>query len=167
MMVQDRANAYTRPTDNATTPIESCIHRRQHWHGTANGYSVCQCHCTDCRAANTKADRWYRNQRPIDPPVRTPPAAKIIDEIGADAPALAELASDPRAACRSELPEVFFPEESVAPSPELALSICGRCRIREECRGAILSVPKWADPGGIWGGMTHEERRAFREAVQR
>lgn len=161
-MVQDRANAYTRPTDNATTPIESCIHRRQHWHGTTTGYSVCGCHCPDCTAANTRRDRHYRLHRLVDPPT-APPPAKIIDEIGHDAPALAELASDPRAACRSSEPEVFFPEESIAPSPELAVSICGGCEIREECRGAILSAPKWADPGGIWGGLTHDQRRRMRE----
>jgi WhiB family redox-sensing transcriptional regulator len=66
------------------------------------------------------------------------------------------------AACRDEDPELFFPIGTSGPAllqVEQAKEVCRRCAVSDECL-------RWAvDTGqdaGVWGGMSEEERRAFR-----
>jgi hypothetical protein len=67
-----------------------------------------------------------------------------------------------RAACRSEDPELFFPDADNGPSYEpqvaSAKAVCLDCPVRNRCLNEALAHI----PDGIAGGMTAEERRAAR-----
>ena len=77
------------------------------------------------------------------------------------APELDELICRPtwhsRAACRGEVPDVFFPSEKG--NYERAKAICARCEVRQDCLAAALAHPEaW----GYWGGTSERERRRIR-----
>lgn len=48
-----------------------------------------------------------------------------------------------------------------------ALALCRRCPVLQQCRDWALSLPDRADPGGIAGGMTEEERSRLRSSPAR
>ncbi|MEM8903918.1 MAG: WhiB family transcriptional regulator [Actinomycetota bacterium] len=73
----------------------------------------------------------------------------------AAAPSVVDWRTD--AACKDEPVETFFSSQLVG----RAKRICGRCPVREACRGEAVSNGV-AD--GVWGGWTPEERRAGRIA---
>jgi WhiB family redox-sensing transcriptional regulator len=67
-----------------------------------------------------------------------------------------------RAACRSEEPDLFFPNGSSGQAlVQLAeaKSVCRRCPVLIECRTWALANGQDA---GVWGGMSADERRALR-----
>ena len=66
------------------------------------------------------------------------------------------------AACQDSDPELFFPIGTSGPALlqlEQAKDVCRQCPVVDECM-------RWAvDTGqdaGVWGGMSEEERRAFK-----
>lgn len=66
----------------------------------------------------------------------------------------------PRAACRSEDPELFFPITAVGPALTqvfAAKAVCLRCAVRARCLSYALATRQ----AGIWGGTTQEERHAM------
>jgi WhiB family redox-sensing transcriptional regulator len=69
------------------------------------------------------------------------------------------------AACQSADPELFFPVAAGGvglADISRAKAICARCAIRQQCLDFSLAS---AQPHGIWGGATEDERRAI--AAQR
>lgn len=63
------------------------------------------------------------------------------------------------AACRDVDPELFFPVGKSGPAleqVEKAKSICWRCPVSAPCRDWAIAT---AQDGGIWGGLTEDERR--------
>jgi WhiB family redox-sensing transcriptional regulator len=69
------------------------------------------------------------------------------------------------AACQSADPELFFPVAAAGvglADISRAKAICARCAIRQQCLDFSLAS---AQPHGIWGGATEDERRAI--AAQR
>jgi WhiB family transcriptional regulator, redox-sensing transcriptional regulator len=72
-----------------------------------------------------------------------------------------------RAKCKDEDPELFFPIGTTGPAAvqiDAAKSICMRCEVRVQCLEWALAT---AQDAGVWGGMSEEERRAFRRARRR
>jgi WhiB family redox-sensing transcriptional regulator len=71
-------------------------------------------------------------------------------------------------ACRDEDPELFFP---LSDNPTFdaqvaeARAVCARCPVLEQCRELGLSTA--AEPYGIWGGLTEQERVEIRTAPAR
>ncbi len=72
-----------------------------------------------------------------------------------------------RAACLTEDPELFFPIGNTGPALvqiEEAKAVCGRCEVVDTCL-------KWAiesgQDAGVWGGMSEDERRAFKRRTAR
>ncbi|SNT13217.1 WhiB family transcriptional regulator, redox-sensing transcriptional regulator [Micrococcales bacterium KH10] len=72
-----------------------------------------------------------------------------------------------RAACLTEDPELFFPIGNTGPALvqiEEAKAVCGRCEVVDTCL-------KWAiesgQDSGVWGGMSEDERRAFKRRTAR
>lgn len=63
------------------------------------------------------------------------------------------------AACRSFPPDIFFP--GLGESPELAMSICAECPVREICLEENLE-----EFAGIYGGTSGRQRRILREQKQ-
>ncbi|MEW2295512.1 WhiB family transcriptional regulator [Streptomyces sp. NPDC006743] len=66
------------------------------------------------------------------------------------------------AACRHEDPDLFFPIGTTGPAlvqTEQAKSVCRRCPVRDECLEWALET---AQPLGVWGGTSENERRALR-----
>lgn len=73
------------------------------------------------------------------------------------------------AACREPGidPELFFPvSESGLAVRQVATAkaVCARCPVAADCRAWALRA---AEPSGIWGGTTPEERRLLRRARHR
>jgi len=68
-----------------------------------------------------------------------------------------------RAACRSEDPDIFFPEEGSSvirtQLEETAKAICRRCGVMQECLGWALES---GQNYGVWGGLSEDERRALK-----
>jgi WhiB family transcriptional regulator, redox-sensing transcriptional regulator len=65
------------------------------------------------------------------------------------------------AACQSADPELFFPVVTFGGSAtriSRAKAICASCAIRLQCLDYALVS---AQPHGIWGGTTEEERRVI------
>ncbi|MFI6228578.1 WhiB family transcriptional regulator [Micromonospora echinospora] len=66
-----------------------------------------------------------------------------------------------RSACRDSDPELHFPTGTSGPALiqiEQAKANCRRCPVRDACL-------KWAldnATDGVWGGMTEDERRAYK-----
>ena len=67
-----------------------------------------------------------------------------------------------RSACRDEDPELFFPVGNSGPAlvqAEQAKAVCRRCPVVNACLSWALGN---ADDG-VWGGMSEEERRAYKQ----
>jgi WhiB family redox-sensing transcriptional regulator len=64
------------------------------------------------------------------------------------------------AACRDENPELFFPLPSNPAAERRAKAICWTCPVREDCLTDALTT---GASEGIWGGLTDEERRQFKQ----
>ena len=72
-----------------------------------------------------------------------------------------------RAACRHEDPELFFPIGVTGPAvaqTAQAKAVCARCPVREPCLAWALETNQGS---GVWGGMSEDERRAYRRALAR
>jgi WhiB family redox-sensing transcriptional regulator len=71
------------------------------------------------------------------------------------------------AACLDEDPELFFPIGITGPALvqiEEAKVICHRCEVLEPClRWAI----EFGQDGGVWGGLSADERRALKRRSSR
>ncbi len=66
------------------------------------------------------------------------------------------VARDPRIQCRPATAEAFWPAQGESPAPGKA--ICAPCPARRAClRWAIQHDVR----GGIWGGLTGQERHAL------
>jgi len=61
------------------------------------------------------------------------------------------------AKCRDMDPDIFFPERGQ--SVDRAKAACEACVVREECCEFALRTNQKT---GIWGGMSHRQRRAWR-----
>ena len=70
------------------------------------------------------------------------------------------------AACRDEPTDIWYPTRRgpVAVDWTRPRSICQSCPVLTDCRSyAVAHEPDW----GMWGGLTPEERRAFRRRRRR
>ena len=71
------------------------------------------------------------------------------------------------AACREVDPELFFPIGNTGPALlqiDEAKQVCGRCAVQEPClQWAVES----GQDAGVWGGMSEDERRAYKRRVVR
>jgi WhiB family transcriptional regulator, redox-sensing transcriptional regulator len=71
-----------------------------------------------------------------------------------------------RGACRSEDPELFFPETGRAPGflqLARAKAVCRQCSVQQQCLAYALDTRQ---AHGIWGGMSEDERRALRSPAR-
>ncbi len=71
------------------------------------------------------------------------------------------------AACLTEDPELFFPIGNTGPALaqiDEAKAVCNRCEVVDSCL-------KWAletgQDSGVWGGLSEDERRAFKRRTAR
>ena len=62
-----------------------------------------------------------------------------------------------RSACAAVEPSTFFPDAEGR--PDAALAMCQKCSVAGHCLAAALTT---AEPEGVWGGTTPEERRRMR-----
>jgi WhiB family redox-sensing transcriptional regulator len=69
----------------------------------------------------------------------------------------------PKAACKEVDPEIFQPIGETYPDEQLAKEICLGCEERTEC--LIFSFEN-NEKFGIWGGLTHQERRALKTSAK-
>ena len=72
-----------------------------------------------------------------------------------------------RAICRDEDPELFFPVGTSGPALlqiAEAKTVCRRCPVVSECLTWALESGQDA---GVWGGMSEDERRAFKRRATR
>ena len=72
-----------------------------------------------------------------------------------------------RSACLDEDPELFFPIGNTGPAlvqVAEAKAICRRCDVLQECLDWAVSSGQDA---GVWGGMSEDERRAFKRRATR
>ena len=72
-----------------------------------------------------------------------------------------------RSACLDEDPELFFPIGNTGPAlvqVAEAKAICRRCDVLHECLDWAVSSGQDA---GVWGGMSEDERRAFKRRATR
>jgi len=63
---------------------------------------------------------------------------------------------DGNAACAETDPDAFFPEKGGA--TRAAKRICSGCEIRDACLQWSLDN---REPGGMWGGVSENQRRAL------
>lgn len=71
------------------------------------------------------------------------------------------------AECRKEDPELFFPIGTTGPAMlqiEEAKQVCRRCQVREECLDWAVDMKQ---DHGVWGGMSEDERRAYKTRLGR
>jgi WhiB family transcriptional regulator, redox-sensing transcriptional regulator len=74
-----------------------------------------------------------------------------------------------RAACRGEDVELFFGHEGergheAVVREEIAKQFCeGNCPVIAECRAWAITT----NSSGVWGAMTHDERKGRKRAQQR
>lgn len=66
------------------------------------------------------------------------------------------------AACRGQGHELFFPEQGRRDLTRKAKHLCRSCPVQERCLEEGLS-----DPHGLWGGLTEDERRAWRKRYRK
>lgn len=64
-----------------------------------------------------------------------------------------------RGLCAKYDPEIWFPLPKDDATAAVAKSVCARCPIQGECLTEALDRNY---EFGVWGGMTEDERRAFR-----
>ncbi|MGA4867258.1 WhiB family transcriptional regulator [Streptomyces lavendulocolor] len=72
-----------------------------------------------------------------------------------------------RSACREEDPELFFPIGNTGPAllqVEEAKAVCRRCPVMEICLRWAL---EHGEDGGVWGGLSEDERRAMKRRAAR
>jgi WhiB family transcriptional regulator, redox-sensing transcriptional regulator len=72
-----------------------------------------------------------------------------------------------RAACLCEEPELFFPIGDTGPALmqiEEAKAVCNRCSVIDACLSFAL---EFGHDAGVWGGLTEDERRAFKHRAVR
>lgn len=74
-----------------------------------------------------------------------------------------------RGACRDADSEIFFHPEGERGGTrkrrdEAAKAVCATCPVLEQCREYALSN---AEPYGVWGGMTEEERQQYLQRKRR
>jgi WhiB family redox-sensing transcriptional regulator len=72
-----------------------------------------------------------------------------------------------RAACLDEDPELFFPIGNTTPAfhqIEEAKAVCRRCEVIETCLSWAIDSRQ---EGGVWGGMSEDERRALKRRTAR
>jgi WhiB family transcriptional regulator, redox-sensing transcriptional regulator len=71
------------------------------------------------------------------------------------------------AACREVDPELFFPIGNTGPALlqiEEAKRVCRRCPVMDAClQWAVTS----GQDAGVWGGMSEDERRAYKRRLGR
>jgi hypothetical protein len=58
--------------------------------------------------------------------------------------------------CKSSDPSIFFFDEDDVSTRELAMKLCGGCKVKMDCLQYALEKK---EAFGIWGGMTPAERR--------
>jgi WhiB family redox-sensing transcriptional regulator len=66
------------------------------------------------------------------------------------------------AACLAEDPELFFPIGNTGPALlqiAEAKAVCRRCEVVEAC---LKSAIESGQDTGVWGGLSEDERRAFK-----
>jgi WhiB family redox-sensing transcriptional regulator len=71
------------------------------------------------------------------------------------------------AACREVDPELFFPIGNTGPALlqiDEAKQVCRRCSVQEPC---LLWAVDSGQDAGVWGGMSEDERRAYKRRVVR
>lgn len=66
------------------------------------------------------------------------------------------------AACAHVDPELFYPPKGATSRP--AIRICTACPVRADC---LRSAIEHAEPYGIWGGLTANQRRVLRRRAGR
>ncbi|MYV42994.1 WhiB family transcriptional regulator [Streptomyces sp. SID1328] len=89
--------------------------------------------------------------------VRTPYAGAIA----------ADFVLEPRAACRDEDPELFFPIGDTGLAvlqEEEAKAVCRRCPRMESCLQGALER---GEAAGVWGGLSEKERRRIKRRAAR
>jgi WhiB family transcriptional regulator, redox-sensing transcriptional regulator len=68
-----------------------------------------------------------------------------------------------KAICKDEDPELFFPigkaGRSIALQVADAKVVCDRCPVTTDCLSWVL---KSGQDGGVWGGMSEDERRSLK-----
>lgn len=72
-----------------------------------------------------------------------------------------------RAICRREDPELFWPVGTSGPALQQiaeAKSVCRRCPVQAACLEWALES---GQDGGVWGGMSEDERRALKRRPTR
>jgi len=72
-----------------------------------------------------------------------------------------------RAACRHVDPELFFPVGNVGPAVaqvQEAKQVCSTCTVVQPC--LEWAIESGSDTG-VWGGMSEDERRAYRRSLMR
>ena len=82
----------------------------------------------------------------------------LSSEFSADTPGWT-----PRAACRGEDPELFFPVTVAGPALAQVFAdkaVCFRCAVRAGCLPYALATGR----AGIWDGTTQDERHAMRRS---
>lgn len=67
-----------------------------------------------------------------------------------------------RAACAHVDPELFYPPKGGTSRP--AIRVCAACPVRADC---LRSAIEHAEPYGIWGGATANQRRVLRRRARR
>ena len=63
-----------------------------------------------------------------------------------------------QAACRTEDPDLFFPDKTDTDARREAKAICAGCPVRVQCLQFAL---RHRGTQGIWGGTTHKQRRSI------
>ena len=63
-----------------------------------------------------------------------------------------------RAACVGHDPDLWFPDKGQHNTSKRARAICRECPVLDECRAFGLAH----NLAGIWGGLTSDQRRAWR-----
>lgn len=66
------------------------------------------------------------------------------------------------AACVGHDPNIFFPAGETGPAAEqiqYAKRVCGGCDVQDECLAYAIETNQ---VGGVWGGLTEDERRPVR-----
>jgi WhiB family redox-sensing transcriptional regulator len=72
-----------------------------------------------------------------------------------------------RGACNGEDPELFFPIGNTGPARlqiEDAKDVCRRCDVVDRCLAWALAADEGA---GVWGGMSEDERKAYKRRLSR
>ena len=73
----------------------------------------------------------------------------------------------PRAACRDEDPELFFPVGNTGPAliqAEAAKAVCRRC---PEMAACLFWALESGQAHGVWGGASEDERRLLERRAAR